>query len=92
MNILWTQKAEKQLTQIHEFIAEDSPYYAAQTVDQIVLRADSISRFPNKGRKVPEISDDSIREVFQHPYRIIYQIKEPNILILSILHQARNLK
>lgn len=44
-----------------------------------------------KGRMVPEYDRDDIREVFHHPYRIIYLIKDQEkiIEILSVIHGAR---
>jgi len=41
------------------------------------------------GRVVPEYEHDYIREVFHHPYRIIYLIKDDVIEILSVIHEAR---
>lgn len=40
---------------------------------------------------VPEYERDDIREVFQHPYRIIYLIKDQEKIneILSVIHGAR---
>ncbi|MDX1641016.1 MAG: type II toxin-antitoxin system RelE/ParE family toxin [Balneolaceae bacterium] len=91
MKIVWTEKAEKHLSQIYDFIAEDSPYYASQTIERIVEIAENISEHPLKGRAVPEYRDNNIREVFMHPYRIIYYINEGRIDILSIIHEARNI-
>ncbi|GEM_PF-4110781 len=40
---------------------------------------------------VPEYEREDIREVFFHPYRIIYLIKDQEkfIEILSVIHEAR---
>ncbi|MCG2590122.1 type II toxin-antitoxin system RelE/ParE family toxin [Rhodohalobacter sulfatireducens] len=76
MKIIWTSKAEKHLSQIFDYIAEDSPYYASRTIERIISIAEKISKNPHKGRTVPEYQDRNIREVFMHPYRIIYFIKE----------------
>ena len=89
MRIDWTERAEKQLDQIFNFIALDSEFYAYRTVEQIVETAESTSPFPRKGRMVPEYQRDDIREVFHHPYRIIYLIKDESIEILSVIHGAR---
>ena len=89
MTIIWTQKAEKQLDQIFEYIASDSSLYAYRTVGQIIEEAESISSHPRKGRRVPEYERDDIREVFHHPYRIIYLVKDDIIEILSVIHGAR---
>ncbi len=39
MKIIWTEKAEKQLDQIFEYIASDSSLYAYRTVSQIIEEA-----------------------------------------------------
>lgn len=91
MKIVWTEKADKQLSQIYEYIAEDSPFYASQTIKSIIEIAENVSLYPLKGRTVPEYQDNKIREVFMHPYRIIYLIKENQIDILSIIHEAREI-
>lgn len=70
MKVIWTEKAEKQLDQIFEFIASDSSLYAHRTVGQIIEEVESIPPHPRKGRKVPEYERVDIREVFHHPYRI----------------------
>jgi len=91
MRVAWTEKAEKQLDQIFNYIAEDSALYAYRTVEKIIERAERIVPHPKKGRMVPEYERDDIREVFHHPYRIIYLIKnqENRIEILSVIHGAR---
>ena len=89
MKIVWTEKAEKQLDQIFQYIASDSTLYAHRTVGQIIEQAENISPHPRKGRKVPEYERDDIREVFHHPYRIIYLLKDNTIEILSVIHGAR---
>jgi plasmid stabilization system protein ParE len=91
MKIIWTAKAEKHLTQIYNYIAEDSPYYASITIERIVKITETVAAYPQKGRTVPEYRDKNIREVFMHPYRIIYYTKDSEINILSVIHEARNL-
>tara|TARA_R100001143_G_scaffold44720_1_gene40090 strand:- start:5654 stop:5944 length:291 start_codon:yes stop_codon:yes gene_type:complete len=89
MKVFWTEQAEKQLDQIFEYIAIDSSLYAHRTVVQIIEEAESILHHPQKGRKVPEYERGDIREVFHHPYRIIYLLKDKTIEILSVIHGAR---
>ena len=89
MRVIWTEKAEKQLHQIFEYIVADSSLYAHRTVGQIIEKVESISPHLRKGRKVPEYQQENIREVFHHPYRIIYLLKNDAIEILSIIHGAR---
>ncbi|MCH8569041.1 MAG: type II toxin-antitoxin system RelE/ParE family toxin [Balneolales bacterium] len=84
-------RPKKQLDQIFNYIAEDSALYAYRTVEKIIERTESIVPHSQKGRMVPEYERDDIREVFQHPYRIIYLIKDQEKIneILSVIHGAR---
>lgn len=89
MTIIWSAKAEKQLDNIFSYIASDSEFYAHHTIEQIIQQVESFLEHPKQGRKVPEYDRDAIREVFHHPYRIIYLLAEKKIIILSVIHGAR---
>ena len=39
--------------------------------------------------EVPEYEDETIRELLEHPYRIIYRTGGPEVEILSVVHGAR---
>ena len=41
------------------------------------------------GRIVPEVGKDTFRELFVFQYRIVYEIQEPQIHILAVLHGKR---
>jgi toxin ParE1/3/4 len=48
---------------------------------------------PYIGRRVPEFTKKSIREIIEGNYRIIYQIKNKNqVDILRVYHTSRLLK
>lgn len=89
MRIKWSQKSEKQLDQIFEYIAQDSPFYANSMVLGIIERAEKVIDHPLQGRVVPEYKKEFIREVFLHPYRIIYELREEEIFVLTVIHEAR---
>lgn len=94
MKIFWTKKSEGQLDKIYDYIAADSSFYAKQTLSNIIQQAEKAAEAPLIGRIVPEMNREKIREVFYHPYRIIYflNISKKRIEILSILHQARDFR
>ena len=89
MKIIWSTKSEKQLDQIYDYIAQDSPFYANSTILDIINRAEKVVTQPLQGRIVPEYKKDSIREVFVHPYRIMYEVREEVIFVLTVVHEAR---
>ena len=90
MKIQWTEPAVLDLEDIRDFIARDSEYYALEFAGRIFNAVEQLKRFPQVGRRVPEVEDDRIREIIFHNYRIIYQIREQIILILGIIHAARD--
>lgn len=73
--IKWTGSAWQELEHAADYIAQDSPRYAAAFVDEVRSAARSLRRFPNRGRVVPEVGDESVRELFVKSYRLIYEIR-----------------
>jgi len=91
MKIKWTEPAVRDLENVRDYISRDSEYYGLVIVERIFGAVEKLSRFPNVGRQVPEMSNSNIREILLHNYRIIYKIDEDHILILTIVHGARDL-
>ncbi len=89
--ILWTVGARRDLHEIINYIAEDSPTYAANFADRIILAIDRLQTFPKLGRMVPEYQDTSIRELIVGHYRIVYRIQENRVGIAAIAHASRDL-
>lgn len=87
----WTENAWNDLEKIADYIALDSPHYAAGFVSEVNDAAESLRQFAERGRRVPEISDSAIRELLIGNYRLIYQIKNQHVLILTFIHGARDL-
>ncbi len=87
--VFWTNFAIEQIDSIYSYIEQSSNEYALQTVDRITQTTQRIGMFPQSGRKVPEMQDDNIREIFSGSYRIIYLIEADQIYILSVIHGAR---
>jgi len=91
MTVHWTQNALRQLRAVHDYIAQNSGRYAQRMVDQITRRSAELEQFPQLGSVVPEYEEESIREVAERPYRIIYRVEGDRVTILAIVHGARQL-
>lgn len=91
MKVRWTENALEHLVKIYEYIAVNSKTYASRMVDRITRRSAQIADFPYSGREVPEYEAENIRELIEHPYRIIYRIKSDQIDVLAVIHGARQL-
>ncbi len=90
--IIWSPDALDDIEAIGEFIARDSQFYAESTVQKIVETAEPLVQNPKLGRIVPEIANESIRELYVFQYRLIYEIKGDEIHILTVIHGKRLLK
>jgi toxin ParE1/3/4 len=88
--VKWSRPARMDLKQIHDYIAEDSRYYAKKVVQTIVEKTEELMVFPEIGRIVLEIDDPNIRELFVYSYRLIYEITPNGIEILAVIHGRRD--
>jgi toxin ParE1/3/4 len=79
MNVTWTATAAAQLQAIRDYLAQSSPGYAQALAVRIIDRADGLVSQPLLGAEVPEYGDQVIRELFEHPYRILYQVADQEI-------------
>lgn len=87
--LIWSNESLDDIDNIAEFIARDSLYYAQQVVEAIFNRAIQLEEQPESGRKVPELSNPQVREIFVYSYRLIYQTKKDEIAILGVIHGKR---
>ncbi len=90
--VIWTQPAKADLRSIHDFIAHDSRHYAKKVVQDIREKTDNLEQLPKRGKKIPELNDDQVRELSLYSYRIIYEIKAQGIFVLAVVHKRRDLK
>jgi len=85
--IRWSVEAVDDLTAIHDYIARNSPRYAAATVARLVGAVDRLRKFPASGRVVPELGDPAVREVIYGTYRIMYEVRTDGwVDVLTVLH------
>ena len=61
-------------------------------VRDIAAKPDILTDHPRMGRIVPELEQATVRELFIYTYRIIYEIAGDDIIVLTIVHQRRNLQ
>ena len=90
--VVWSRRAVQDLEEIAEYIAKDSPAYAAVVVRTILSRVQVLLRFPRSGRKVPEFDDENIRELLAYSYRVIYRIHTEEVIIAAVVHGKRMLQ
>ena len=87
----WRPQARKDLEAIEAYFEEVAPDYAAFFMEQVLEKAQQLERFPRLGRMVPEIGEESIRELIYRSYRIMYFVDQggEEVEILTVLHSSR---
>lgn len=91
MSVTWTATAADQLQAVRDYLARSSPGYAQALAGRIVARADALDGQPLSGAEVPEYGDPDVREVFEHPYRVIYRVAGSDVQVIAIIHSSRRL-
>lgn len=87
--LFWTKPALADLESIYDFIAKDSEYYASSFLEELIRQPEKLRGFPEMGRMVPEMNQNDIRELIFQNYRIIYQLDNDAIMILTVIHGKR---
>ena len=89
--VAWAETAWRDLERIADYIAEDSPGYAAAFVRRVRDCARSLEEMAERGRAVPELEEPAVRELIVGSYRLIYEIEGAEVNILGLIHGARDL-
>ena len=89
MKLVWTHEALEKLVEIEEYISKDSPAKAEKFINQLIRRAESLSKNPHKGRIVPEFLIPELRELILKNYRIVYLLREDSIEIITVFESHR---
>ena len=92
MQLHWSKEALIRLQEIEEYIAKDNPLTAIEFTDKLISIGETIPDNPGKGRIVPELAIEQIREVLYKGYRIVYNLKETSIDILTVFEGHQLLK
>ena len=89
MKLLWSDTARRELTQAVARIAEDDVAAAIRVKDRIADTTKMLVSYPSIGRSGRL---DGTRElVIPHlPYLIIYRASSAQVVILRVLHGARD--
>ena len=90
MNVIFSDRAEQDLCEIIDDLAEISPDTATALNEQFEQRLNQLSRLPRMGRPRPDI-DEGLRGLLVSPYVLFYRILNNEIFVVRILHGKRDL-
>ena len=93
--VLWSRTAQQDLTEIIEYIAQDSIGDALAILKMLETKAALLNNLPDRGRVVPELLHTGIsqyRESVSAPWRIVYRVADRQVLIMAVLDSRRDLQ
>ena len=89
-------EAKADILAIYLYVSEnDSLSRAEKLLNNLEKRCEALSHSPERGHLVPELQRIHVRvfrEINFKPYRIIYQIVEPDVYIHAVLDGRRDLQ
>lgn len=87
--VVWAPQAIQDVESIRAYVARDSAHYADLVVERVVAAVGRLASNPRSGRMVPEVGDESIREVIHGNYRIVYRLRSDVVEIATVFHGTR---
>ena len=71
-----------------------TPHSNARRVsEELIKKTIGLDTLPRKGRKVPELNVDAVRELGLYSYRILYEIKSDTLIeVLAVIHKRQHLE
>ena len=86
-----TKQARADLDAIVAYYERVNLEYALVFEENVLTKVQQLKRFPRIGRIVPEINEESMRELIYRSYRIVYFVDDADeeVEILTIFHSSR---
>jgi addiction module RelE/StbE family toxin len=88
MRLVWLAVADRDLDEIVNYIEQDSPAAAIRVEDRIVEGAEMLTRFPKAGR-AGRVNGTRELAIHRTPYIVAYRVVENAVVVLRVLHGAR---
>lgn len=88
VRIKWLRSAKIDLKEIYDFISLDSKRYARFQIEKIQNKTEILKTGMIIEKRVSEIDNDNVREIFEGNYRIIYRIISKNEIHILLIHHG----
>ena len=85
MQIRLTKPSERDLSSIEEYISQENPKAAIQTVLRVLNAIEGLATFPDMGRPGRILGTREL-VISGTPYIAIYKVRDKTIWVLRVLH------
>ena len=90
--LIWSQPALRDLEEIAEYIALDSPSAASRYVRKVFRAVERLKRYPDSGRRPEELPSTPYWEVIVPLCRVFYRADEDEVFMLHVMRSERLLR
>lgn len=93
--IVWASPAARDLEEIVDYLARDSPAAAAGFMDRVDQTVSRLGSLPRLGRVVPELERHQVlryRELVLGHWRVIYSVEPVRVYVLAVIDGRRNVE
>ncbi len=91
MRVEWSDYASDDLDELVRYISRDSEIYARLFAERVVLTTQRLKDFPESGRMIPEVENQTLREIIVQGYRVMYRVETDRVLVLAVMHGSRDI-
>ena len=90
MRVVWSAPARDDRRRIFRYLAERNPAAAARLIEALILGADGLASFPDRGW--PGRAAATREVVAAHPYLLVYEVDQVAevVRILRVWHGAQD--
>ena len=89
-SVVWAESARQQLGEALAYVAQDSPGGALRLLHKILDTGASLAVLSERGPVVSESAAALIREILVDPFRLFYQVRESEVIVIAVLHQRQD--
>lgn len=90
MIVVLTAEAESDLESIGDYIAQDNPARALTFIRDLRAQCETLADFPNRFPLVPGYEQRGVRRRVFGNYAIFYRTEVSRVIVLHVLHGARD--
>ena len=90
MRVVWRPEARADRSRISKWLADRSPAVAVRVAQEMVLAADSLETFPDRGKRGVAPGTRELWSV--HPFVLVYRVEHQRgiVRILRVWHGAQD--
>lgn len=89
MRVVWSPLAIERAAEAARYIARERPGTAEQWVTDLFATVGTLTKFPERGRRVPEVDRPDLRELLFGGYRVVYRVEAKRVSVLTVRHGRR---